>query len=200
MPRNRIPMEMDHEYDGIREYDNPTPGWWHLIFIGTIVFSLVYVAFWHGSPLAWTPEQAWAEAKRVEDARMFGQLGELSPDRATILRMMGNPSAQAVAKGLFKANCAQCHGPDGGGLPASGVNLCDDHYKNVKQIEDLYAVITNGANNGAMPKHLDRLSEKERIVLAAFVAQLRGTKPEGAQPPAGEIIAPWPTLATKESK
>ncbi|MFN9977437.1 MAG: cbb3-type cytochrome c oxidase N-terminal domain-containing protein, partial [Phycisphaerae bacterium] len=33
----------DHEYDGIREYDNPTPGWWHLIFIGSVFFSIMYV-------------------------------------------------------------------------------------------------------------------------------------------------------------
>ena len=25
----------DHEYDGIREYDNPTPDWWVAIFIIT---------------------------------------------------------------------------------------------------------------------------------------------------------------------
>ena len=29
----------DHEYDGIREYDNPCPTWWHMIFLGTAVLG-----------------------------------------------------------------------------------------------------------------------------------------------------------------
>ena len=33
----------DHEYDGIREYDNPCPTWWHLVFLGTAVFSVLYL-------------------------------------------------------------------------------------------------------------------------------------------------------------
>src|SRR3990172_6500214 len=32
----------DHEYDGIREYDNPLPRWWVLLFIATIRFAPIY--------------------------------------------------------------------------------------------------------------------------------------------------------------
>ncbi|MFN7337509.1 MAG: cbb3-type cytochrome c oxidase N-terminal domain-containing protein, partial [bacterium] len=28
---------LDHEYDGIREFDNPTPGWWHAIFFASVI-------------------------------------------------------------------------------------------------------------------------------------------------------------------
>ncbi|MEK7370666.1 MAG: cbb3-type cytochrome c oxidase N-terminal domain-containing protein, partial [candidate division NC10 bacterium] len=41
---------LDHEYDGIEEYDNPLPGWWVWVFWATIVFSGVYVAFYHVGP------------------------------------------------------------------------------------------------------------------------------------------------------
>ena len=26
---------LSHNYDGIQEYDNPIPGWWHMIFLGS---------------------------------------------------------------------------------------------------------------------------------------------------------------------
>ena len=32
-----------HSYDGIQEYDNPMPGWWVWIFVGTVAFSVYYV-------------------------------------------------------------------------------------------------------------------------------------------------------------
>lgn len=27
---------LEHNYDGIQEYDNPTPGWWHWLFWASI--------------------------------------------------------------------------------------------------------------------------------------------------------------------
>jgi len=53
----------DHEYDGIREYDNPTPGWWHAIFIATIAFSFFYFVYWEMNPRASTPQSRWAAAQ-----------------------------------------------------------------------------------------------------------------------------------------
>ena len=37
---DRPPME--HEYDGIQEYDNPMPRWWLLLFAITIILVPVY--------------------------------------------------------------------------------------------------------------------------------------------------------------
>ena len=37
----------DHNYDGIQEYDNPTPGWWYAIFAGCVVFSVLYILVYH---------------------------------------------------------------------------------------------------------------------------------------------------------
>ena len=34
---------LEHEYDGIREYDNPMPRWWVLTFWATIIFSGAYL-------------------------------------------------------------------------------------------------------------------------------------------------------------
>jgi cytochrome c oxidase cbb3-type subunit 3 len=180
----------DHEYDGIREYDNPTPGWWHAIFLSTVVFSVFYFLFWHTSPLAYSIQEAWQMKQVAEYQRVFGALGDLEPDEPTILKMMGNQQMLQIAQGIFQTNCAACHAKDGGGI--NGVNLTDDHYKNVKVLTDIFNTISNGAASGAMPTWKNRLSSNERVILAAYIATLRGTKPAVAKAPEGDVIPPWP--------
>lgn len=185
---------MDHEYDGIREYDNPTPGWWHAIFAASVVFAVFYAAFWHTSPMAWSVQEAWEADQVAEYKRIFGQIGQLNPDEETIQRMRGDTRMMAIAKGTFESNCAACHARDGGGI--NGVNLTDNFYKNIKALPDLLTTITNGANAGAMPPWENRLSQNERIILAAYVANLRGTTPAAAKGPEGVEIPAWPAAPT----
>jgi cytochrome c oxidase cbb3-type subunit 3 len=181
----------DHEYDGIREYDNPTPGWWHAIFAATVVFSLGYAIFWHASAFGWTVQDSWDDFQRAEFARVFGSVGELKHDEATILSMTSNQKFMTIAKATFIGGCAACHKRDGGG--DVGVNLCDDSYKNVNRVEDIFRVITEGAGSGAMPSWKNRLSDNERVIVAAYVASLRGTTPAISKSPEGKVIPPWPS-------
>lgn len=190
--RGREPRVMDHEYDGIREYDNPTPGWWHLIFVGSVIFSAFYILIWDVSPLTPTVHDQWKAAQQAEFRKLFGALGELKPDEPTIQKMRADTRLMEVAQGIFESNCAACHARDGGGI--NGVNLTDDYYKNVKVLTDILKVINEGAAAGAMPSWRNRLSDNERIITAAYVANLRGTTPKAPVPPAGEIIPPWPKL------
>jgi cytochrome c oxidase cbb3-type subunit 3 len=189
---------LEHEYDGIREYDNPTPGWWHLIFLGSVVFSILYFIFWHFSPAGWSVEDAWQTHQTRETRKLFAA-GRIENDEASLLKLMKSPDLLNVASGLYVANCATCHSADGGAGGLTGVNLTDDHYKNAKKLTDLYTVITNGANNGAMPSW-KTISDKERVLLAAYVASLRGTKPANPKFAEGEVIAPWPTAPTDGSE
>ncbi len=138
-----------HEYDGIEEYDNPTPGWWHAIFAASVVFSIVYATFWHVSVFGWSAQDSWSSMQRAEFVRIFSSVGDIKPDEPTILAMMKDERFMAIAKATFIGNCSACHKRDGGG--DVGVNLCDDSYKNVERLEDIYRVITEGANSGAMP-------------------------------------------------
>lgn len=188
---------LEHEYDGIREYDNPTPGWWHLIFLGSVVFSVFYLIFWHFSPVGWSVEDAW-QAHQTRETRKLFSAGRIENDEASLLKLMKSPDLLNVASGLFVANCATCHSADGGAGGLTGVNLTDNNFKNVRKLTDIYAIITNGANNGAMPSW-KTISDKERVLLSAYVASLRGTKPANPKFAEGEPIAPWPTAPTDGS-
>jgi cytochrome c oxidase cbb3-type subunit 3 len=187
-PRNE--QLLDHEYDGIREYDNPTPGWWNWLFALTVVFSVAYAMYYHLGTISTTIQQDWEAHQVAEYKRIFGKLGVMQPSEATILAMMADEQMLAVAKGMFGSNCAACHAKDGGGI--NGPNMTDDHYKNVRTLEDVFQVITKGAGSGAMPAWEQRLGVNERIILAAYAASLRGTTPATAKAPEGEVAAPWP--------
>lgn len=190
MKSQEHPDLLDHEYDGIREYDNPTPGWWHAIFIASILFSAVYYVFWHFSPLAWTVQQAWDREQLADYKRVFGAVGDLKPDEPTFLAMMDDPKMMSIAKSTFIANCSVCHAKDGSGI--NGVNLTDDNYKNVKVMGDIFTVIAKGANLGAMPSWEKTLSTNERVILTSYVASLRGQNLPG-RAPEGDVIPAWPT-------
>jgi cytochrome c oxidase cbb3-type subunit 3 len=179
----------EHDYDGIREYDNPTPGWWHAIFLASVVFSWFYFMFYEFSPMASSERDIWTKAQVAEYTRLFGKLGDLKNDEPTILKLQAMPDMMQVAQGMFETNCAQCHAKNGSGI--NGVNLTDDHYKSVRSLRDVYTVITAGAANGAMPAWRTNFSENERVLLAAYVASLRGLHLTG-RGPEGEKIAAWP--------
>jgi cytochrome c oxidase cbb3-type subunit 3 len=179
-----------HEYDGIKEYDNPTPGWWIWLFIATVVFSVPYYVFYHLDPEAPTIYSSWQQAENAATQRVFGQYPDLANDEATYRRLMADRRLMAYAEGLFKLNCSSCHAADGGGR--NGPNLTDDYFIAVRGKTDLYKVITDGVGQ-AMPPWRNALSDKQRVLMAAYVASLRGTTPANPKSPEGTPIPPWPT-------
>lgn len=187
-----------HSYDGIQEYDNPLPGWWTNLFIGSILFSAVYMFYYHagvpGRRVYDDYDAAVAENIRLQ----FAEIGELTPDAATITKYMNNKEWIKVGESVYKGNCVSCHGGDGQGLV--GPNLCDDFYKNVTKIEDLAKVVAEGAAGNAMPAWRTRLHPNEIVLVASYVATMRGTNPGNPKPPYGQKIPPWTTTAEAEGK
>jgi cytochrome c oxidase cbb3-type subunit 3 len=188
MNTNDNPNLTGHIYDGIEEYDNPAPGWWTWIFVGTFAFSVVYFLF---VSLAGTEAGAIGEYERdltADQERQFAAMGEISSDPASLIKMSNDEKFQRIGKAMFATNCAACHGQNAAGL--TGPNLTDQAYVHVKRIEDLLDVIGKGRNNGAMPAWENRLRPREITLLASYVASLRGTNQSG-RGPEGQPIAPW---------
>ncbi len=183
------PPFTDHVYDGIQEYDNPLPGWWSALFAGSFVFAFFYFVYYYMGEGPSREEEYDGQAAEVMNLR-FAEIGELTPDRATILEYMNKPEWLAAGRATFNANCVSCHGKNAEGNV--GPNLTDDSWKNVTNVEDIARVIANGAANGSMPAWRNRLSHVNQIVLtAAYVASLRGSKPAGGKAPEGAVVAPW---------
>ncbi len=181
-----------HEYDGIMEYDNPTPLWWHLIWLGSMIFSVVYFFLSLESPWFVHQTQRLERAQIAEIERLFADLGDLEGDQETIVSLMGDPQWMSFGASVFSTHCTSCHGSNGGG--GVGPNLTDDAYLNVKTITDIHTVIDQGANNGAMPAWGKRLHPNEVVLLSSYVASLRGNNLP-TKGPEGEVIAPWPPVS-----
>lgn len=182
----------DHAYDGIEEYDNPLPGWWKWMFIGSIVFSVFYLMYFHiGAPGRSIADQYDVELQ-ANAALQFKDMGALEPNEETLARALNKDGWLSIGQGVFKANCVSCHGREGEG--GVGPNLTDDFYKNVRNLEDFLRVLNKGAGNGAMPAWGNRLQPNEIILVSAYVASLRGTEAKG-KGPEGNEIAPWPEAA-----
>jgi cytochrome c oxidase cbb3-type subunit 3 len=180
----------DHSYDGIQEYDNPLPGWWVFLFWLFIFFAPLYVFYFHLGVAGRTVYDQYDRHMASIFELKFSQIGELTPDRETIVQYMNDPEWLAVGKVVFKTNCVSCHGAEGEG--AIGPNLTDDHWKNVRNVEDIAKVISEGAANGSMPAWKNRLSHINQIVLtAAYIASLRENPVAGKRPPEGNVIPPW---------
>jgi len=189
-PRDQL---SGHEYDGIQEYDNPTPGWWTAIFAVSVFFSFFYFVYYH----AGVPDRSVRDDYDVSVAadlkKRFATMGTLSVTEPNMLQWMANPEYLKVGQSVFKGNCVSCHGADGQGLV--GPNLTDEYYKNIKKLTDFSKVVANGANNGAMPAWANRLHPNEVALVSAYVATLRGKNLPG--PPntqLGEPIPAWPPL------
>lgn len=186
--------EILHEYDGIQEYDNPLPGWWSMLFVGSIAFAILYqtLMWMHPETLSIQAQYEASVTRMLQ--QQFASLGELEPDEATILSFVNDPEERKwldVGRAIFQTNCVSCHSRDGGGS-TSAPNLTDDHYINVKQVADIAEVVRVGAKQGAMPAWGNRLLENEIVLVAAYVASLRGSNVSGGKLAEGDILPPWP--------
>jgi cytochrome c oxidase cbb3-type subunit 3 len=187
-PQNDVIL--GHSYDGIREYDNPLPGWWKWLYIITVVISPIYILYFHVGAEGRSLEDQYLAAMDANTRKKYKKIRDLTPDSKTIYTYSQDPEWIVVGQSIFKVNCVSCHGADGGGLV--GPNLCDDNYKHIKGVTDIYKVINEGVAGGAMPAWGTRIGNKnDLIMVSAYVASLRGSKPAKPKGPDGSPIPPW---------
>jgi cytochrome c oxidase cbb3-type subunit 3 len=185
---------MNHEYDGIREFDNPTPGWWHAIFILTVIFAILYFAVYEMSPLGerWGVYARHQNAMDNSDAASLRQLGELTADGATLIRLSSSEFALQKGGAIYAARCVPCHKADGGGMMALGPNLTDNFGKNVRIPEDVYTTIADGVAATAMVPWESQIGQDDCVLVAAYVISLRGNEITDGKEPEGDMMPAWP--------
>jgi len=142
-----------HTWDeDLAEYNNPLPRWWMWLFYITIVFSLVYLAFYPGlgkfdGNFGWSSKKQFDEEMAAADLQ-FGPLYDkyLKMDLQAVA---ADAQANQMGQRLFLNNCAQCHGSDGGGSRGFP-SLRDNDWLYGGEPEAIKTSIANG-RNGVMP-------------------------------------------------
>lgn len=147
-----------HEWDGIRELDNPLPRWWLWIMWASIAVAVVY---WILMP-AWPGVHGYTKGllHQSDRAALVGELQALKAQRgvqaarltnASLEQIESDPELQAYAltagQAVFGDNCATCHGVGGAGSKGYP-NLRDDVWLWGGSLEDIQKTITVGVRTG----------------------------------------------------
>jgi len=164
-----------HEWDGIRELNNPMPRWWLGLFIITIIFAGAYLALYPGLG-AYAGNQNWSSAGQLQQEQVSAQAAfDTRFNRVAttdIIALSKDTEAMAAAKNLFANNCSVCHGSDARG--AKGFpNLTDDDWLWGGSPDTIYETIAHGRKS-AMPAWGAMLGQQGVEEAAAYVMNLSG--------------------------
>ncbi|WP_268797117.1 cytochrome-c oxidase, cbb3-type subunit III [Pseudomonas huanghezhanensis] len=181
-----------HSFDGIEEYDNPLPKWWFMLFIGTLVFAVGYLALYPGlgnwkgllpdydyadndkkvafsdGQQGWTGVHEWEK----EMARSNARFGPIFAKFAAmpIEAVARDPQALKMGARLFASNCSVCHGSDAKG--AYGFpDLTDAEWRWGGAPETIKASIMGG-RHAVMPAWLEVIQEQGVKDVSAYVLTL----------------------------
>lgn len=147
-----------HEWDGLKELNNPLPRWWLWTFYATIAWAVVY---WILMP-SWPLLSDYTRGVRGHSQRaiVVEQVEELKALRAqhgsdlgdaTLEEIQSTPRmlefAMANGRAAFGDNCAPCHGAGGAGA-VGYPNLNDDDWIWGGSLDDIHQTILYGIRSG----------------------------------------------------
>lgn len=156
--KDKKPDTTGHEWDGIKEYDVPSPRWWLITWIICIIWSFGYWIFYPTWPtnsgntkgsLNWSQESELQKSQQEILTRKNVYLEEFS--KKSFSQIQKDPNLMEFAlqggRAAFKENCAACHGTGaagGIGFP----NLNDDDWIWGGKINDIYTTLLYGIRSG----------------------------------------------------
>ena len=171
----------DHEYDGIKELDNPPPRWIMLLFYITIGWSILYGAYFF-----WLKQGDHQDAEYVKKSAQHDEKYHITALSTDDMVAFTDEAALTEGKEVFTAmGCMACHGLNGEGN-AIGPNLTDNYWINGCNIKDVFNVVKNGVPAKGMTPFKSQLSDEKIQKVASYVLSLVGTNPANAKAPQGE--------------
>jgi len=181
-----------HEWDGIRELNNPLPRWWVWTFYITIVWAIGYTIAYPAWPLLHSATKGvlgYSSRNDVGNELAAAEVAKGKYVAAIQAKTVSEISADdglrefAVAAGgaAFKVNCTQCHGSGAQGSKGFP-NLNDDDWLWGGKAEQIQQTITHGIRFASdpetriseMPAFGDIITADQITQVSAYVASLSG--------------------------
>jgi cytochrome c oxidase cbb3-type subunit 3 len=178
------PKLLDHEYDGIQEYDNPMPRWWVYIFWASIIFSVIYYIVPGDIGAGAKKDEMYAKEMAAWADAHPAPLVSAGPDVAALTALLSDSEALEEGAETYTKYCQACHAAGGAGM--IGPNLADDSFIHGGSIDSVYTVVNGGVLAKGMPAWGTMLKPDELAEVVAYVKSLQGTSP--ANPKAAEGI------------
>jgi cytochrome c oxidase cbb3-type subunit III len=196
-----------HEWDGIKELDNPMPRWWILTFYASIIWSIGYWVVYPTWPMlkdytrgiAGYSQRATVAADLKQAELAQAGMRELM-QRTALVDIRSNPELLRFATvgggASFQTNCAPCHGRGAQGA-AGYPNLNDDDWIWGGSVEDIYKTLQFGIRSehkqtraSPMPRYgADNLLRPAQINdLAEYVLSLSGQAAEAIAAERGSVM------------
>ncbi len=164
-----------HEYDGIKELDNPLPPWLKYVFYVTIIISISYmillVVFKDDGIIQkkeYSKEMVAARAKTEVESKA-------EEAKAATAAPLTQDQIKAAGKVVYDKICIVCHGKFGEGLV--GPNFTDDYWINGGRPEDLLKIINEGVIDKGMLSYRSQLNKTQINHVIAYILSLQGTNP-----------------------
>ena len=181
-------LVMEHEFDGITELNNPTPGWFMVLFYGTLVFAVVYL--FNYEILGWGPNQEdeyVTELAEAEEAKLAFLSKPGNAKNAVNESNVVQSTDQAVimaGRGLFQNRCTPCHGENAEG--SVGPNLTDEFWLHGGTVNEVFKTIKYGVPEKGMIAWEKSLSAQQISDLTNYILSLQGSNPPNAKAPEGK--------------
>jgi len=181
-------IELEHDYDGIKELDNDLPPWWVYLFYATVIFGVIYIGKYHlfggDNQIQELEKDMMIAQKEIEEYKKTAP-DLLTADKVVLLTDAGDIAA---GKAIFDANCVACHRADGGG--GIGPNLTDEYWILGGDVKEIFNTIMEGGRDSkGMVAWKQQIKPSDIQKVASYILSLQGKNPADGKAPEGDKVA-----------
>jgi cytochrome c oxidase cbb3-type subunit 3 len=179
-------IQLDHDYDGIKELDNSLPPWWIYGFYLSIVIAAGYMYVYHYSDIGLTQTEEYEMAMIIGDKKKARYAAEQANniDENNLMALIDNSSLK-VGKASYISNCSACHGQEGqGGI---GPNLTDQYWLHGGSTADIFKTIKYGVPEKGMIAWKTQMQPATIHKIASYIETLKGTNPPNPKEKQGDL-------------